>query len=523
MGFLVYLFILFLLSIFISFLIVLHISRQKNSVIPINWPLLGSLPATIVNAHRLHDYATDIMACNDGTFVFKSPLTTNTNKLCTTNPSDVHHILSKNFSNYPRGHRFRKIFDILGDGFSNTDGDLWHFHRRTIMLLLKSPCFGSLLEDVIWNKVESGLLPVLEYLSMQEVEIDLQDVFERFSFDTICKLLFDHDPKSMSLDFAYIPCEKALSEMAEVMFWRYIMPRNVRKLQQLLRIGNEKKLSDAWKILDEFIYTIVAQKQDELNKLKCEFKDENFKLSTALLREYKDQGGSTGNPNKFLRDALLNLLVAGRDTTSSALSWFFYLLAKNPMVEDKIQEELHRELEKEMGEKDFRAIEFDKLIYLHGALSEALSMGRMKSIWGSDCMEFKPERWISVDGRIIRQPSYMFPAFNAGPRSCLGKNMSFTQLKIVAATIIYHYHVDLVEGHLVVPSNSIILKMKNGLKVTLTKRSEVKKDEQKDRTGWNWEPASAKIKNRTGPTILPVPGSYWFLSCLQMLEPVLEK
>ncbi|XP_023741232.1 alkane hydroxylase MAH1 [Lactuca sativa] len=509
MGFLVYLFILFLLSIFISFLIVLHISRHQNSVIPINWPLLGSLPATIVNAHRLHDYATDILTCNDGTFVFKSPLTTNTNKLCTTNPLDVHHIMSKNFSNYPRGHRFRKIFDILGDGFSNTDGDLWHFHRRTIMPLLKSPCFGSLLEDVIWNKVESGLLPVLEYLSMQEVEIDLQDIFERFSFDTICKLLLDHDPKSISLDFPYIPCEKALSEMAEVMFWRYIMPRNVRKLQQLLRVGNEKKLSDAWKTLDQFIYTIVAQKQDELNELmKCEFKDEKFKLSTALLREYKDQGGSSGNPDKFLRDVLLNLLIAGRDTTSSALSWFFYLLAKNPMIEDKIREELHRELEKKInvGKKDFRAFEFDKLVYLHGALSEALrlfppvpyqhktplqpdilpsghqvdrktmiilsyySMGRMKSIWGDDCMEFKPERWISVDGRIIRQPSYKFPAFNAGPRACLGKNMSFTQLKIVAATIICHYHVDLVEGHLVFPSNSVILKMKNGLKVTLTKR-----------------------------------------------------
>ncbi|CAI9260202.1 unnamed protein product [Lactuca saligna] len=61
------------------------------------------------------------------------------------------------------------------------------------------------------------------------------------------------------------------------------------------------------------------------------------------------------------------------------------------------------------------------------------------------------------------------------------------------------------------------------------------RDEQKDRTDWNRpepdrnrEPASVKIKNRTGPVVLsvpvlPVPGSYRFLSCLQMLEPVLEK
>ncbi|CAI9264884.1 unnamed protein product [Lactuca saligna] len=61
------------------------------------------------------------------------------------------------------------------------------------------------------------------------------------------------------------------------------------------------------------------------------------------------------------------------------------------------------------------------------------------------------------------------------------------------------------------------------------------RDEQEDRTGWNRpepdrnrEPASAKIKNRTGPAVLsilvlPVPGSYRFLSCLQMLEPTFEK
>ncbi|KAM0042427.1 putative cytochrome P450 [Helianthus debilis subsp. tardiflorus] len=98
-------------------------------------------------------------------------------------------------------------------------------------------------------------------------------------------------------------------------------------------------------------------------------------------------------------------------------------------------------------------------------------MGRMKTIWGEDCMEFKPERWISKSGETKNEPSYKFPIFNAGPRTCLGKNMALSQLKIVATTIIYHYHIQLVEGHLVLPAD--VLEMKHGLKVRLNKRSQL--------------------------------------------------
>ncbi|GJU61690.1 alkane hydroxylase MAH1-like protein [Tanacetum coccineum] len=402
--------------------------------------------------------AKDVLAQTGGTFLFKGPWLSGMDMFLTTNTSDIHHIMTKNFANYPRGHKFRNMLDILGDGISNTDGELWEFQRKTIMSLLKLPSFHSLYKKTIWNKVENGLLPVLDYVVKQGATMDLQEIFQRFTFDTICTLLFDHDPQSMSTEFPHIPCEKALSDMEEVIFQEY------------------------------------------------------FKLSTALVREFKVQLGTSGDPNKFLRDNLLNLMLAGRDTTSVTLSWLFYLLGKNPIVEDKIREELQTKLETNTGKKwkDFILKESQNLVYLHGALCEVLrlypaipfqykspikpdilpsgnqvdpestiilcyyNMGRMKSIWGEDCMELKPERWVSATGEIIHQPSYKFPAFNVGPRTCLGKNISFFSMKIVAATIIHHYHVELVEGHPAVPSASFMLEIKHGLKVRLTKRRELK-------------------------------------------------
>lgn len=212
--------------------------------------------------------------------------------------------------------------------------------------------------------------------------------------------------------------------------------------------------------------------------------------------------------NKFLRDTIVNFLLAGRDTTSAALTWFFWLVSKNPLAEAKIREELKETIPEKEDQKwhIFRTEELNKLVYLHGALCETLrlyppvpfqhkaphqadvlpsghrvhpkmkilfslyAMGRMTTIWGKDCFEFKPERWITEQGGIKYEPSYKFFAFNAGPRTCLGKGVAFTQMKAVAAAIIHNYNVQLVQGHPVAPNVSIILHMKHELMVRVTKR-----------------------------------------------------
>lgn len=486
-----------------SFLIFIYNSKKK--VIPTNWPVLGMIPGLFVNAHRRLDYVTEILSHSGGTFILNGPWFANMDMLLTANPLDIHYILSKNFSNYPKGDKFRKLFDILGDGVFNSDGELWEIHRKVTMCVLKHDGFQSLLETIIWNKVENGFLPILESISRKGIEIDLQDIFQRFTFDTISKLLLDHDPKSLSLDFPYVPCLKAFSDAEEAILHRHVTPPIFWKLQQLLRVGFEKKMSDARRIVDQFIFKCITQKSSEYKKMTNEYQEKKFLVLTALMREFKDQIGDIEDPTKFLRDALINLMVAGKDSTSSTLSWFFYILAQKPAIVDKILEEIHTHLGFKSGER-WQAKDLREMVYLHGAINESLrlfpplpfnhksplqpdilpsghqvdqntkiilsiySMGRMKSIWGEDCMEFKPERWVTKGGGIKHEPSYKFPAFNAGPRTCVAKDLSYYEMKIVSTTIIYHYHIELVESHHVIPIDSMVLQMKHGLKVRLTKR-----------------------------------------------------
>ncbi|ESQ53201.1 hypothetical protein EUTSA_v10026837mg [Eutrema salsugineum] len=196
--------------------------------------------------------------------------------------------------------------------------------------------------------------------------------------------------------------------------------------------------------------------------------------------------------DKFISDIILGFLIAGRDTTSSAPTWFFWLLSKNPEAMTKIRQEINKKMTK------FNPADLDKLVYLHGAVCETLrlyppvpfnhkspakpdvlpkfqivistyALGRMRSVRGDDAEDFKPERWISASGRLRHEPSYKFLAFNAGPRTCLGQKLTFLQMKTMAVEVIRNYDFKVVEGHKTETVPSVLLRMQHGLKVSVTR------------------------------------------------------
>ncbi|KAL0353411.1 UNVERIFIED_CONTAM: Alkane hydroxylase MAH1 [Sesamum angustifolium] len=440
---------------------VLRNRSWRKSSVPTNWPLVGMLPWLLRISRRVHSSVTQLMNECGGTFELKGPWFCNMDTLITSDPANIHHIFSRNFSNYPKGPEFRKIFDLLGDGIFNADFELWELHRRTTHSFFSHATFHTLLGRAVWGKVETGLLPVLDSFLKQGIAVDLQDILQR-----------------------------------------HIVPESFWKLQKWLGVGKERKLMEAWKAFDEFIYPHITFGEGE--------QKDDSKLLTAFRKAYEEKNiASSRGLSVFLRDTALNLMFAGRDTTSTCLTWLFWLVATNPLTETKIREEMESKLQLKEDKKwrFFSVEESRELIYLQGALCESLrlfppvalehkapiapdtlpsgnylepnikvivsfySTGRMESVWGKDCLEFKPERWISPGGGMKHEPWYKFPAFIAGPRTCLGKEMAFMQMKMVAAAIIYHYSIQLVEGHPVIPSDSVILQAKHGLKVRLSRRN----------------------------------------------------
>lgn len=85
--------------------------------------------------------------------------------------------------------------------------------------------------------------------------------------------------------------------------------------------------------------------------------------------------------DQYLRDIILNFMIAGKDTTGNTLSWFLYMLCQNPLVQEKLVQEI-KTVVGDQGNRtsadDFLAEITDEILekmhYLHAALTETLRL-----------------------------------------------------------------------------------------------------------------------------------------------------
>jgi cytochrome P450 len=501
---------LFLAIFFFIFYTILR--RNKNVIIP-NWPIIGMLPSVLYNQSDIHDFATLLLNHYGGTFHFKGPWFTNiANFTLTSDPMNVHHITSKNFTNYGKGFDFHEIFEVLGLGIFNLDYNEWKQERALLHSMLKRNSFKTFLDQNIQKKIENCLLPFLDHASKGEQIFDLQDILERFTFDIAFTSFFGFDsncfPYNLN-EMQEIPYVKAISVFEDTILSRHYLPKCIWKLQKWLNIGQEKKGKIAQENLHEFLYKCIAYYNGDEEKRRLRSNEVVEESNSCLLKGLMKEGPEKGEMiERYIRDTAINVLFAGNGSISSGLNWFFWLVSTHPIVEAKIIQEIKQNCltHEENLITNLSEEVLDKLVYLHGAICETFrlyppiafehkcsikcdilpsgdhinpntkliysmyAMGRTKQIWGEDCLEFKPERWISDRGQIKHVPSYKFIAFNAGPRKCIGKNMSFVQMKMVAIAMLWKFQIQVVKGQSVTPRPSILIRMKHGFKVTVSKR-----------------------------------------------------
>ncbi|KAF6158398.1 hypothetical protein GIB67_019437 [Kingdonia uniflora] len=494
--------------------VIIHSLRQKkNHGLPI-WPILGMLPSLLLGLRSgVYDWLTNILNHQSGTFVFKGPWFTSFNYVVTSKPKNLKYLLSTNFSNFAKGESFNYIArDVFGEGFFNSDGVAWLLQRRAVSAAFHSNEFRSMTVESLVDLVHRRLFSILDNsIKSGNLLIDLQDLLLRLSFDNICILAFGVDTGTLNLGLPNIPFVKAFEEATCVTLLRFFTPALVWRAMRFLNLGRERRLKTSIREVHDFVDEVIhTKKKDILSKSTRERFGSN--ILTTFIAMKDDKGSSV--PEKILRDTCVSLILGGRDTSSIALAWFFWFLDQNSVVEEKILAEIYRivgerETGSDKGGKEANLVvmpeEVKRMEYLHAALTESLrlypsvplefrevveddvfpdgttlkkgtkviysihAVGRMKSVWGKDCMEFKPERWLT-DGKFAREPTYKFTAFNGGPRDCLGKDFAYYQMKFIAASIIHRYCVKVERNHPVVPKLSLSMYMKYGLKVTISSR-----------------------------------------------------
>eukprot|EP01018_Ginkgo_biloba_P005210 Gb_08147 [translate_table: standard] len=424
----------------------------------------------------------------------------------TGDPANIEYTTKTKFDNFPKGKEFSNtLYDVFGDGFFTSDDDLW---RKTRMVVSKSFNYSDFRDNTmrtIARLVNCRLLPLLEEACKSGSCIDFQDVMFRLSFDNVSITSFGIDPSFLSRSFPEAPFIKAFHQAMKACMARLALPVFYWKTMKFLGLGHERKLRQAKKILGDFAGPIIENVRDNIRKERI-----GDLLSIIIMQLRRDQGQDL-LVNKVVEEYIVNILLAAADTTPVGLTWFFWLLHEHPHIEENILLEIRRILNRRQNSAEksdlvFKPEEMKDMHYLHAAVSESLRlyppvpldgrvaaeddvlpdgtklmkgtklvyfsycMGRMKNIWGDDCLEFRPERWLR-DGVFVNESEFKFPVFNAGPRRCLGKDMAYWQMKYVAASVISCYRVRVLPGHKVVPDeHGITMSMKHGFFVSVHPR-----------------------------------------------------
>ncbi|KAI6039227.1 cytochrome P450 [Pisolithus marmoratus] len=367
---------------------------------------------------------------------------------------------------------------LLGTGVFNSDGEIWKFHRS-----MTRPFFSKdrISHFDIFEKHASDALNQAKVRLQQGFPVDFQDMVYRFTLDSATEFLFGKSVLSLSAGLVY-PKSSLLAQNED--FTNH--PANVfarafaeAQSQAMFRsrFGSSWRLAEFWsdrirkvmKVCHRFIDPILKDALEMKRSMKegeeptgQAYTGENGVLEDTLV-------GHLVNCTEdltIIRDEIVNILIAGRDTTASTLTSLIYMLSQHPDILKRLRAEV---LSKVGSSRRPTYDDVREMKYMRAVINETLRlyppvpfnvrtsteaavlpgvnggspfyippktqtvysvflMHRRKDLWGSDAEIFDPDRFLDERSKYLTSNPFIFLPFNAGPRICLGQQFAYNEM-----------------------------------------------------------------------------------------------
>ncbi|GAA5844471.1 hypothetical protein JCM9279_006316 [Rhodotorula babjevae] len=476
-----------------------------------------------------------------------------TTRLLLFDPAALTHVLVTRSYEYPKPDEVRgDLAMILGKGILFAEGDD-HRRQRRIM----APSFGPAhlrelvpvffehshhLRDALKQAVEAGEVDETAWRDeLQrgewekdhpegEVVFDIAKWLGRVTLDIIGDAGFGYSFNAVSqsgnslgraFSTMFSPRAGAKRPTAGQMLRQQWVGRLIRALPVLRMadwVPNERvrKVREGFRVVQTESEKIIKAKMgDVVEKDGLESTRGSKDLIALLLKSVESEGKSSMTTEE-LRGQLTTFLLAGHETTSTALGWALFRLATDTKIQDKLRREVRegrvkaaQEGRDELDHRDLDALPYldavtrellrlespvtatirhasrDDLIPLSTPVPSATEPGKMLShvsvkkgqvifvpitavnksvrVFGDDAGAFRPERWIEsdegtgkkIEGNVGVASSIL--TFLAGPRSCIGYKFALLEFKAILSVLVDEFEFDLRDQETVVERRSVIV------------------------------------------------------------------
>ncbi len=392
-------------------------------------------------------------------------------------PELAHSVLVEHAYDFDKGDWVRKAFyPIVGNGLSVSEGE---FHRQQRKLLAPSfqPRHITRYADTMVTYGEQ-----IQQGWHDGMTIDIGQEMTHLTMSIVGKVLFDANVFTETDELG-----EALTTLFS--FANYSLTHLLR-IPMSWPVPRSNQARKALAVLDSRIQKMIEERKAS--------SEEHTDFLSVLLHS-KDEDGN-GMSNKQVRDEAVTMFGAGHETTATALTWAWYLLAQHPAAYDRVVEEVDSVLQ---GRTPTYA-DLAQLPYTLQVLKETLrlyppayglsrlalhdieidgypihkqttviigiyAIHRRTDLF-PDPEKFDPERFTPENEKQL--PRYAYMPFGAGPRICIGNHFALMEGHLLLATLAQRVRFALVAGQHPVPdlSKTFILRPDKKLRMVVHHR-----------------------------------------------------
>ena len=374
--------------------------------------------------------------------------------IMTIEPEILKNVLALQFKSFAFPTRRKKAFQtLLGNGIFNSDGAAWQHSRE----MLRPNFVRSQVGDL--DTYEKHVDNLLAVIPRDGSTVDLQPLFHCLTMDSATEMLYGESTSTL------VPSRMApgAAEFADAFQQSQRGALDRTRFGLLYQFLPDAEYREQVRTVHSFLDTFVDRAFARQVARKAGNSDSS---STRYI--FADELVTRTTDREQVRGELLNILLAGRDTTASLLSNVWFELAKRPDIYAKVKAEINDLLPRGRGGLRPTYEQIKSAKYLRAVLNESLrlyplvpgnarealvdtvlplgggpegkapmfvpkgtavgwslfTMHRRKDFYGEDSEDFRPERWLGEKGL---RPTWEYLPFNAGPRICLGRACSLSR------------------------------------------------------------------------------------------------